>query len=126
MELSHRSSEFEAVLDQAERDLRELLRIPQDYKVLFMQGGATAQVSFYPVLIVSSWNKNWWSRTSIKKFSAIVYNFIRDLKAPVDYILSGAWSEKAFEEAKRLGANAQVVVSSSETNHDGTLLRQFL
>ena len=46
MELSHRSPEFSQVIDKAERDLRDLLSIPSDYKVLFMQGGATAQVRY--------------------------------------------------------------------------------
>jgi phosphoserine aminotransferase len=60
------------------------------------------------------------STRDLNKFSAVVYNLISDLKRPVDYILSGAWSEKAYEEAVRLGANAQTVISSKDSNHNGT------
>ena len=76
MEISHRSKAFVAVVEQAERDLRELMRIPSNYKVLFLQGGATGQ------------------------FTAIPLN----LSAPgavVDYLITGTWSQKAIAEAGR-------------------------
>jgi phosphoserine aminotransferase len=76
MEVSHRSKEFLAVAEQAERDLRELLTIPQDYRVLFLQGGASLQ------------------------FAAIPLN----LAGPddvADYVQTGSWSKKAHAEARR-------------------------
>ncbi|KAJ3310986.1 hypothetical protein HDV04_004503 [Boothiomyces sp. JEL0838] len=79
LEMSHRSPEFEGILNKAEQDFRKILSIPSDYAVLFMQGGCSTQ------------------------FSAIVYNLVVDLDKPVDYIVTGAWSKKAKEEAARLG-----------------------
>ena len=76
MEISHRSKAFLAVAAEAEADLRELLAIPGDYKVLFMQGGATGQ------------------------FSAIPMNLAR-AEASVDYVNTGSWSKKALGEARR-------------------------
>ena len=93
MELSHRSKEFEAVIAEAEADLRSILSIPDNYKVLFMQGGATAQ------------------------FAGIVMNLGHD--KPLDYIVSGTWSEKALQEAQRLGAAVNVVVNSKALKHTG-------
>jgi phosphoserine aminotransferase len=75
MEISHRSKAFMAVAAEAEADLRELLVIPGDYKVLFMQGGATAQ------------------------FSAIPMNLARP-DASTDYVNTGSWSKKALGEAR--------------------------
>jgi len=76
MEVSHRSKAFVAVAEQAERDLRELMGIPANYKVLFLQGGATGQ------------------------FTAIPLNLAAP-GAAVDYLNTGAWSKKALAEAKR-------------------------
>jgi phosphoserine aminotransferase len=76
MEISHRSKAFVAVAAEAEADLRELLAIPGDYKVLFMQGGATGQ------------------------FSAIPMNLAR-ADASADYVNTGSWSKKALGEARR-------------------------
>lgn len=76
MEMSHRTPDFEGVLATAEADLRQLLAIPANYKVLFLQGGATLQ------------------------FSAIPINLLRG-KQRADYIVTGSWSEKAVAEAKR-------------------------
>ena len=76
MEISHRSKAFLAVAAEAEADLRELLAIPGDYKVLFMQGGATGQ------------------------FSAIPMNLAR-ADASADYVNTGSWSKKALGEARR-------------------------
>lgn len=76
MELSHRSKEFDQIVREAEADLRTLLKIPDNYKVLFMQGGATAQ------------------------FAAIPLNLLGD-KKKADYVVTGAWGKKAAAEAKK-------------------------
>lgn len=78
MEMSHRSADYVAVAEKAEADLRKLMNIPENYKVLFLQGGASLQ------------------------FSAIPLNLLgKNSKA--DYIDTGIWSEKALKEAKRYG-----------------------
>lgn len=90
MEVSHRSKHFEPILASAESGLRELLSVPENYKILFLQGGASLQ------------------------FSMIPQNFLgKDESA--DYIVTGAWGEKAIKEAKKFG-NVNVVCSSKETN----------
>lgn len=76
MEMSHRSPEYTAIAQQAEADLRELLDVPANYKVLFMQGGATAQFAMIPM------------------------NLLRG-KTSADYINTGQWSAKAIKEASR-------------------------
>jgi phosphoserine aminotransferase len=98
MELSHRSNEFEDVLATTEANLRTLLNIPSNYKVLFMQGGATGQ------------------------FSAIVYNLIgADLSKPIDYVVTGSWSQKGVDEARSLGMNVNVVMDTKPTKHNGDI-----
>lgn len=77
MEMSHRGKEFSSVIEQAEADLRELMGIPAQYKVLFLQGGATQQ------------------------FAQIPMNLLAGRSA--DYIVTGSWSKKAFAEAQRIG-----------------------
>jgi len=77
MEMSHRSKEFMTIAEQAEKDFREFLNVPNNYQVFFFQGGASMQ------------------------FSAIVYNLLRD-KTKANYITTGAWSESAIKEAKKL------------------------
>jgi len=79
MEMSHRGKEFISIAEQAEADLRELMGIPSNYKVLFVQGGATLQ------------------------FAAIPLNLLRGKKS-ADYINTGEWAKKAIKEAKRYGA----------------------
>jgi phosphoserine aminotransferase len=76
MEMSHRGKAFVGIAEQAEADLRELMAVPSDYKVLFLQGGATAQ------------------------FAAIPFNLTR-ADSVADYVNTGAWSKKAIAEAKR-------------------------
>ncbi len=76
MEMSHRSKEFISIAGQAESDLRELMAIPDNYKVLFLQGGASSQFAMVPL------------------------NLLGD-KTSADYINTGAWSKKAIAEAKR-------------------------
>jgi phosphoserine aminotransferase len=75
MEMSHRGKEFIGIAAQAEKDLRELLAIPANYKVLFLQGGATLQ------------------------FAQVPMNLLRG-KAKADYVATGEWSKKAIKEAK--------------------------
>ena len=84
MEMSHRSSVFETIIHEAEQDLRELMDIPENYRVLFIQGGATLQFSMIPM------------------------NLMKNGKAV--YIETGAWSKKAIAEAKKVG---EVIVAAS-------------
>ena len=89
MELSHRGKVFDAIIKEAERDIRELMEIPDNYKVLFLQGGASQQ------------------------FSAIPMNLMKNKKA--GYILTGQWAKKACAEAKRYGEVTVLADSSDET-----------
>ena len=89
MEMSHRSKVFQQIIDEAEADLRELMNIPDNYKVLFIQGGATLQ------------------------FAAVAWNLMKNGKA--GYIETGAWSKKAIAEAKKYG-EVQIVASSADKN----------
>lgn len=79
MEISHRSKTFDAIHAQAEAGLRELLGIPDNYRVLFLQGGASLQFSMIPM------------------------NFLSEGKS-ADYVITGSWGKKALKEAKREGA----------------------
>ncbi|MBO0861845.1 MAG: 3-phosphoserine/phosphohydroxythreonine transaminase [Chloracidobacterium sp.] len=90
MEMSHRSKAFESIIQQAEADLRKLLRIPENYKVLFLQGGASLQFAMLPMNLLP------------KGKSA-------------DYILTGSWGQGAFKEAKKLGA-AREAATTANTN----------
>ena len=89
MEMSHRSKAFESIINTAEADLRELMNIPDNYKVLFMQGGASLQFSMIPM------------------------NLMKNKVA--DYIITGQWAKKAFEEAKIYGDAVAVASSADET-----------
>ncbi len=90
MEMSHRGKEYMAIHAQAEADLRELMGIPSNYKVLFLQGGATMQ------------------------FAAIPMNLLRG-KASADYIHTGEWSKKAIKEARLFG-KVNVAASAEDRN----------
>ena len=90
MEMSHRGKEFISIAAQAESDLRELMAIPKNYKVLFLQGGATLQ------------------------FAAVPMNLLRGRKG-ADYVNTGEWSKKAIKEAKRYCA-VNVAASSEDKN----------
>src|SRR5215204_5901322 len=79
MEISHRSKPFQAILDGAASGLRELMGIPEGYRVLFLQGGASLQFSMIPI------------------------NFLAPV-ASADYVLTGSWGKKALKEAKKVGA----------------------
>ena len=78
MEISHRSKTFEGILAQAEADMRSLAGIPPNYKVLFLQGGASLQFSMVPMNLLPAGGS-------------------------ADYVVTGAWSQKAVKEAKRVG-----------------------
>jgi len=89
LEVSHRSAAFETVIQEAEADLRALLAIPDNYKVLFLQGGASLQFSMVPMNILPSGRS-------------------------ADYILTGSWGQGAVKEARKLGAVREAArVSSS-------------
>jgi len=89
MEMSHRSKEYLSIAEQAEADLRELLSIAGNYRVLFLQGGATSQFCMVPM------------------------NLLRG-KQQADYVNTGAWSKKAIAEAQRY-CDVNVVASSEDT-----------
>jgi phosphoserine aminotransferase len=93
MELSHRSKEFEAIVAEAQTDLRDLMGIPANYKILFLQGGASLHFAMIPM------------------------NF-RPMGASADYIVTGTWSKKAFKEAQKLGtAKAAASIEADNFNH---------
>ena len=87
MEMSHRSKAYQAIIDEAEADLRDLMNIPDNYKVLFLQGGASQQ------------------------FAAVPMNLMKNGVA--DYIITGAWAKKAYQEAKMYG-KANAIASSAD------------
>ena len=89
MEMSHRSKAFESIINTAEADLRELMNIPDNYKVLFLQGGASLQFAMIPM------------------------NLMKNKVA--DYIITGQWAKKAFAEAKLYGDAVAVASSADET-----------
>ena len=89
MEMSHRSKAYQAIIDEAEADLRTLMNIPDNYKVLFLQGGASQQ------------------------FAAIPMNLMKNGVA--DYIITGTWAKKAYQEAKLYG-KANAIASSADKN----------
>ncbi|MDH3643084.1 MAG: 3-phosphoserine/phosphohydroxythreonine transaminase [Gammaproteobacteria bacterium] len=92
MEMSHRSAEFIDIAERAEADLIELLDVPDDYQLLFLQGGATTQFAMVPL------------------------NLLGD-KSSADYLNTGSWSAKAIKEARRL-CSVNVVGSSEADNFD--------
>ncbi len=87
MEMSHRSKAYQQIIDEAEADLRELMNIPDNYRVLFMQGGASTM------------------------FAAIPMNLMKNKVA--DYIITGQWAKKAYQEAQIYG-KANAVASSAD------------
>jgi phosphoserine aminotransferase len=89
MEMSHRSKTYDAIIKEAEKDLRELMEIPDNYKVLFLQGGASQQ------------------------FAAVPMNLMKNGVA--DYIITGQWAKKAYQEAKKYGKAVAVASSEDKT-----------
>ena len=87
MEMSHRSKAFEEIIQTAEKDIRELMNIPDNYKVLFLQGGASQQFAMIPM------------------------NFMKNGVA--DYIITGQWAKKAWQEAQKYG-KANAIASSAD------------
>lgn len=90
MEMSHRSKVFDEIIKNAERLMHELYKVPDNYKVLFLQGGASAQ------------------------FSAIPLNFMNG-SGKADYIITGQWAKKAFQEAQKYGDVKAVASSADKT-----------
>ena len=87
MEMSHRSKAFEEIIQTAEKDIRDLMNIPDNYKVLFLQGGASQQFAMIPM------------------------NFMKNGVA--DYIITGQWAKKAWQEAQKYG-KANAIASSAD------------
>jgi phosphoserine aminotransferase len=98
MEMSHRGKEFIAIAAKAEADLRELLAVPADYKVLFLQGGAIAENAIVPM------------------------NLLRG-KSSIDFVDTGEWSKKTIKEARKY-AKANIVASAAETGYDRVPARE--
>ncbi len=88
MEMSHRSKVYQSIIDKAEALLREIMNIPENYKVLFLQGGASSQFAMVPLNLMTGSGK-------------------------ADYIVTGQWAKKAFKEAARYG-DAKAVASSED------------
>ncbi len=90
MEMSHRSKEYQVIIDTAEADLREIMNIPDNYDVLFLQGGASTQFAMVPMNLMTKNGK-------------------------ADYIVTGQWANKAYKEAARYGAAREVASSKDKT-----------
>ncbi|MDY2697966.1 MAG: aminotransferase class V-fold PLP-dependent enzyme, partial [Lachnospiraceae bacterium] len=89
MEMSHRSKVFQQIIDEAEADLRKLMGIPDNYKVLFVQGGGTLQFAMVPMNLMKN--------------------------GVACYVETGSWSKKAIAEAKKYG-DVKIVASSKDEN----------
>ena len=89
MEMSHRSKAYQQIIDEAEADLRQLMNIPDNYKVLFLQGGASQQFAMIPM------------------------NLMKNRVA--DYIITGQWAKKAWQEAQKYGTANAIASSADET-----------
>ena len=89
MEMSHRSKAFEDIIKTAEADLRELMNIPDNYKVLFLQGGASQQFAMIPMNLMKN--------------------------GVADYIVTGQWAKKAWQEASKFGKANKIASSEDET-----------
>lgn len=89
MEMSHRSKTYQNIIDEAEQDLRDLMNIPDNYKVLFLQGGASTQFAMIPM------------------------NLMKNKVA--DYIVTGQWAKKAYQEAQKYGKANKIASSEDKT-----------
>ena len=89
MEMSHRSAAFAEIIEEAEKDLRELMNIPDNYKVLFLQGGASQQFAMIPMNLMKN--------------------------GVADYIITGQWAKKAYQEAQKYGKANAIASSADET-----------
>ena len=90
MEMSHRSKEYQAIFDETEANLREIMNIPDNYEVLFLQGGASTQFAMVPMNLMTKNGK-------------------------ADFIVTGQWANKAYKEAARYGAAREVASSKDKT-----------
>ena len=90
MEMSHRSKDYQAIIDEAEANLREIMQIPDNYKVLFLQGGASTQFSMVPLNLMTKNGK-------------------------ADYIITGQWAKKAYKEGAKYGTARAVASSEDKT-----------
>lgn len=99
MEISHRSKTFDAILQESKENLKKLLNIPDDYVILFLQGGASLQFSMVPLNLMPPKNK-------------------------ADYISTGSWSKKAIKEAKRVGA-VNVAATTEEGEGDNKYFKRI-
>ena len=88
MEMSHRSKVYDKIIKEAEADLREIMNIPDNYKVLFLQGGGSTQFAMIPMNLMTKSGK-------------------------ADFVITGQWAKKAYEEASRYG-EAKAVASSKD------------
>ena len=93
MEMSHRSPDYEAIINEAEVMLRKLMNIPDNYKVLFLQGGASTQFAAVPMNLINRTGK-------------------------ADYAVSGQFSGKAFKEAQKLGYDVRCIATTKDDNFD--------
>ena len=93
MEMSHRSPDYEAIIKDAEAMLRQLMNIPDNYKVLFLQGGASTQFAAVPLNLIKRTGK-------------------------ADYVVSGQFSGKSFKEAQKLGYDVKCVATTKDDNFD--------
>jgi phosphoserine aminotransferase len=91
MEMSHRSKEYDSIHQKATADIGELLNVPSNYKIMFVQGGASSQFASVPLNLISRTGK-------------------------ADYLVTGAWSKAAAAEGKRLGGDVNIAATGAETN----------
>ncbi len=89
MEMSHRSAAYDKIIKDAEQDLRDLMNIPDNYKVLFLQGGASQQFAMIPMNLMKN--------------------------GVADYIVTGQWAKKAYQEASKYGKAVKIASSEDET-----------
>ena len=92
MEMSHRSPEFQKIIDDAEKDLRDLMNIPDNYKVLFLQGGASQQFAMIPMNLMKN--------------------------GVADYIVTGQWAKKAYQEAQKYGKVNKIAYPGLQRSSD--------
>ena len=93
MEMSHRSPDYQAIIDEAEAMLRRLMNIPDNYKVLFLQGGASTQFAAVPLNLINRTGK-------------------------ADYVVSGQFSGKAYKEAVKMGYDVKCIATTKDDNFD--------
>ena len=93
MEMSHRSPDYQAIIDEAEAMLRKLMNIPDNYKVLFLQGGASTQFAAVPLNLIKRTGK-------------------------ADYVVSGQFSGKAYKEAVKMGYDVKCIATTKDDNFD--------